>query len=117
MMLRAVPPLMRPMVTHRRADRRDLAADDGLHLVDELRRADDRIDGEVRMRAVSRGALDRHVERIGRGHHRLRMPADGAGGERRPVVKAEDGVGLRVERARVQHRARAGRASPRRAGR
>ena len=54
MMLRAVPPWMRPMVTTAELIGAISRLTIGLHLIDELRGADDRIDGEVRMRAVSR---------------------------------------------------------------
>ena len=57
------------------------------------------------MRAVPRRALDRDVERIRGRLARAGASADGAGRERRPVVKAEDDVRLAVrEHVVVEHR-------------
>ena len=61
------------------------------------------------MRAVPADPLERHIEGVGRRHHRVRVPAHGAGAKLRPVVKADDGVGNGIrERTCLEHRGRAG---------
>ncbi len=51
--------------------------------------------------------LHRDIECVRRCHDRSRMPPDRAGGELRPVVKAQDGIRLvGIERTGFQHRTR-----------
>ena len=58
----------------------------------------------MRMRAVSSHPLERHVESVRRRGHGVRVPAHGAGGKLRPIMKTENGIGLGiVECARFQH--------------
>ena len=72
---------------------------------------EDRIDGQMRMRAVAAAALDMDLDAIGRGHHRPRTHGDLSRRKSRPVVQRVDLVGGKaLEQAVVDHRLAAGKA-------
>ena len=83
----------------------ELAADDGLQAVDDLRRGNDRIDAAPGQRAMRLAAGDGHRIAVGRGHQRPRAPGDGARLHAREDVQAEHRVGLGIsERPLLDHR-------------
>ena len=95
---------------HRRVERRDLAADDGLQVGHQQRRQGDRVLGGVRVGAVAAGAAYGDVHRIDVGQRIAGHQPDAAGGQRGIGVQRQDHLGPReplVETA-GQHRPRPG---------
>ncbi len=85
----------------------DAAADDGVHVGDDLRRDQDRVDGLMRVRAVAALPLHADVDPIDGGHHRAPVEPDMARRQGRPVVQREHPLsGKALEQAVLDHFAR-----------
>ena len=103
MTLTAVPAMHLADGDDARLGRVGLAADELLHAEDRLARRHDRVVAQVRIRAVTAVADEGRDEIVGRREQRAALGGDGADGQARPAVQAEDG---RRPSARVGRRAR-----------